>query len=508
MCGSTMWTCTSSPARNGVLLDLLARSLHRHGEVVERQPLGALEVEVAAGLALERVQLTRAVGREPGADAGVDAQQVGLRAVGPGLLDHVPQVAGDADRDRLLGLDHALAVADRAGLGHDLAHAVGDVLARHLDEPERRDLDHERLRPILIQGLAERLEHRVAVARPRHVDEVDDDDAADVAQAQLVDHRLGRLEVRAGDRVLEARLLAAPDERAGVDVDDGQRLGVVDHQIAAAGQVDAPRPQPADDVLDPVGVEQRLRVLPELDAVDQLGRGAAEERDEPVVLLLVVDDRALEVLGEDVAHDADRQVGLLEHERPRGRGLHPLLEDLVELEQVLQLALEVLALGARRGRADDRAAPAQVEALGGAPHAFALLVVEALGHADALAGGRVDHVAPGDGELHRQARALGLERVLDDLDHDLLAGLDEVGDLLAALLAAAAPRRLDAGQDDLVDVQKAVLVEADVDEGGLEPGQDVVDLALVDVADDRAVAAALEVQLGDAVALIGALPAP
>ena len=66
--------------------------------------------------------------------------------------------------------------------------------------------------------------------------------------------------------------------------------------------------------------------------------------------------------------------------------------------------------------------------------------------------------------------------------------------------AAAAARRLDARQHDLVDVQEAVLVQADVDERGLQPGQDVVDLALVDVADDRAVAAALEVELGDAVA--------
>ena len=125
--------------------------------------------------------------------------------------------------------------------------------------------------------------------------------------------------------------------------------------------------------------------------------------------------------------------------------------------------------------------------------------------ADALAGGRVDHVAPGDRELHRQPRALGLQRVLDDLHDDLLARLEQVGDLRAALLggAAAAPRRLDARQHDLVDVQEAVLVEADVDERGLQAGQDVVDLALVDVADDGAVAAALEVELGDAVTAAG-----
>ena len=43
---------------------------------------------------------------------------------------------------------------------------------------------------------AQRLHDRVAIARAGHVDEVDHDDAADVAQAQLVDDLLGGLEVR------------------------------------------------------------------------------------------------------------------------------------------------------------------------------------------------------------------------------------------------------------------------------------------------------------------------
>ena len=172
----------------------------------------------------------------------------------------------------------------------------------------------------------------------------------------------------------------------------------------------------------------------------------------------------------------------------------------MQLVQVLQLALEVRALGAVRGGAHDRAAAAEVELGGLAAQALALFVLEAPRDADALAGRRVDHVAPGDRQLHRQARALGLQRVLDDLHDDLLAGLQQVGDLAPAAAAAAALRRLDAGQHDLVDVQEAVLLEADVDERGLQAGQDVVDLALVDVADDRARAAALEVELSDAVA--------
>ena len=77
----------------------------------------------------------------------------------------------------------------------------------------------------------------------------------------------------------------------------------------------------------------------------------------------------------------------------------------------------------------------------------------------------------------------------------VLAPLDQVGDLLPVPLA------LELGHDDLVDVQEAVLLEADLDERRLHPGQDVVDGAEVDVPGDRPPLGPLEVDLGDAVVL-------
>src|SRR5205814_6503262 len=59
-------------------------------------------------------------------------------------------------------------------------------------------------------------------------------------------------------------------------------------------------------------------------------------------------------------------------------------------------------------------------------------------------------------------------------------------------------RDLDARHHDVIDVQEAVLLDADVDERGLETGQDVVDPALVDVSDYRAAPAPLYVELPDA----------
>ena len=81
-------------------------------------------------------------------------------------------------------------------------------------------------------------------------------------------------------------------------------------------------------------------------------------------------------------------------------------------------------------------------------------------------------------------------RILRDLDEDVLAGLDQLLDALRAALAV-----VQLGQDDLGDVEEAVLGEPDVDEGRLHAGQDGVDPSLVDVADDRAAAAPLDVRL-------------
>ena len=144
---------------------------------------------------------------------------------------------------------------------HDLARPVGDVLAGHLDQAERRDLDDVRLRPVALELAAKRLLDRLAVLRVRHVDEVDDDDPADVAQPQLADDLLDGLEVVLDDRVLEPLrrgLRARADETAGVDVDDGERLGVVEDQVAARREVDPAVERRVDLLLDAEALEQRL----------------------------------------------------------------------------------------------------------------------------------------------------------------------------------------------------------------------------------------------------------
>ncbi len=209
----------------------------------------------------------------------------------------------------------------------------------------------------------------------------------------------------------------------------------------------------------------------------------------------MVDQRPLEVAGEQVAGYAQRQLGLLVDERRRLDTLGPILDRLPEPFEKDQVALDVLGRGTLGGGANDHAALLPIERLDDLAQAGALLVGQAPGNAQPLALGNEDDEAAGQRDVRRQAGALGLHRILDGLDEDLLAALDELLDL------AALATTLELGNDDLVHVEKAVLLQPDLDEGGFHSGQNIVDRAFVDVARDRVALGALEVNLGDPLVL-------
>src|SRR5690606_19195887 len=101
-------------------------------------------------------------------------------------LPVLPQdLAKDLVTDRLRRLHEAAAFAARARLTEQVLEALAGALARHLDEPERRDAHDLALRVVAGEPLRERLEHLGAMLLLRHVDEIDDDDAAQVPQPQL-----------------------------------------------------------------------------------------------------------------------------------------------------------------------------------------------------------------------------------------------------------------------------------------------------------------------------------
>src|SRR5213595_2132474 len=89
--------------------------------------------------------------------------------------------------------DVAGAVAARAGDVAALSERRAKALARELHQSETRDLAHLHPRAVVAQRVAQPGLHFALVALVLHVDEVDDDKAAKVAQAQLPCYLVGRL---------------------------------------------------------------------------------------------------------------------------------------------------------------------------------------------------------------------------------------------------------------------------------------------------------------------------
>jgi hypothetical protein len=117
-----------------------------------------------------------------------------------------------------------------------LAERRAQALARHLQQAEAGDAAHLHPGAVHLQRLAQPVLHLALVLGGCHVDEVDDDQAAQVAQAQLAGDLVGRLQVGVERGLLDVAALGGARR---VDVDGDQRLGVVDDDGAAGGQAHA-----------------------------------------------------------------------------------------------------------------------------------------------------------------------------------------------------------------------------------------------------------------------------
>src|SRR5262249_14429445 len=147
------------------------------------------------------------------------------------------------------------------------------------------------------------------------------------------------------------------------------------------------------------------------------------------------------LLGQEIAQQLrdEARLAVDDRRRPLRLGLLPdLRPDLVER---LEVADDVLFRPAGRGGADDDPAGEAVRlaelADDAAGPAALRPSLDLAGHADVVHG-RHEHEDPSrHGHVRGEPRAFGAERLLDDLDEDLLSFLEELFDLLLRAIARA-----------------------------------------------------------------------
>ncbi|MBV6425185.1 MAG: hypothetical protein NAOJABEB_02999 [Steroidobacteraceae bacterium] len=310
-----------------------------------------------------------------------------------------------------------------------------------------------------------------------HVDEVDDDEPAEVADAQLAGDLVGRLEVGVECGGLD---VAAARRACGVDVDRDERLRVVDDEAAAGRELHLVRIGRLDLALDLVAREERNVVGVELELPLHVGRHRALH-----VFLggrecgRLVDEAFADVVPEIVAQCARHRVALaIDEERGRAaldrRGnLRPLLD------QVVEVPLQFFDRAADTGRAHDGAHVLRdLERIHGLAHLVAVLALDPARH---TAGPRVvrhqHEVAAGEADESGECGALVAALLFFDLDHDFLAFGQELADVHAPALGRLPEVLL----RNFFQRQEAVTLGPVVDEARLERLLDARDATLVDV---------------------------
>src|SRR5471030_1827910 len=410
------------------------------------------------------------------------------------LLGLAQQLAQDFVADGARGLDLALAGAGRTRFAQNMRQRFAGALARHLHQSQRREVRHRYLGAVARQRLFQCQQHGVAVLGVVHVDEVEDDDAAQITQPQLARDRMRRLQIGFEYRVGE---IAPADEAAGVDVDGGHGLGLVDDQVAARFQVDAAAQRAQDLLLDTIQIEQRPFARVVLQTWQHARRVGLRERRQGQVVFARVDLDGRRFIVHEVAQHALRQTQILVQQRGGRLGARAVADGGPGLAQVIDVGADV---GIRRVlglRAHDVAAffVGRQQALQTRAQRFALgFLFDLLRDADVRVLRQVDQHAAGDGDLRRQPRALGADGVLDDLHRQHLAVEEDFFDRrrrrLRVLRAVVRARFPDVGH-----VQERRAFQTDVDKGRLHARQHPHHLAGVDVAGQAARQRALDVQL-------------
>ena len=315
---------------------------------------------------------------------------------------------------------------------------------------------------VLAQGVAQAAFHLAAVAAFFHVDKVDHDQAAQIAQAHLARHFVGGFQVGAGGGFFD---VTAFDGARRVHVHAHERFGVVDHDGTARGQLHRAGVGRFDLVLNLKAAKQRRVVAVALHAGRMLGHDVGHELLRLLVDVVRVDQDVANVMVEVVANRANHQARFLVNQISAFATFGGAVDGVPEFEQVVQVPLQLWRAAANAcGAGNDGHAVGVFELVQRFFQVRAVVALNAAAHATATGVvGHEHHVAPGQGHECGQRRALVAALFFFHLHQQFLAFADGVLD--AGVVDCHALLEILFG--DFFEGQKAVAVFAVVNKTGL-----------------------------------------
>ena len=238
----------------------------------------------------------------------------------------------------------AMHAGDEAGFGE----AGAQPLAAHFHQAEMADGANLDAGAVVLQRVLQPpFDHAVMLAA-FHVDVVDDDEAGEIAKAQLPGDFLGRLQIGPQRGFLDA---AFPRRSAGVHVDRHQRFGLVDHQIAAGFELHGGGHHGIQLRINSMSREQGLPAIgllvPGHHFFGVRRHQHAHEVARCLPAVLAIDQNFLHVARIHIADRPFDQAGFLIDQRRRHRCHRGFADIVPQAHQIFAVPLD-FGLGARR----------------------------------------------------------------------------------------------------------------------------------------------------------------
>src|SRR4051794_20456303 len=162
----------------------------------------------------------------------------------------------------------------------------------------------------MLRRFLQRLHNAIAITAVFHINQVEHNNAAQIAQPNLPYDLFDRFEVGSGNRVFQSGAAAA-DKLSGVNVDCHQRLSLIDYEISAGLEPDTRLDRLVDFGLNTIRLENRLIASVKLYPLDHAGLDPVDEFNDPQIFLFRVDPDRGEVVGELIPQDTLNQIQVL-----------------------------------------------------------------------------------------------------------------------------------------------------------------------------------------------------
>ena len=308
-----------------------------------------------------------------------------------------------------------------------------------------------------------------------HIDKVDDDNAADIAQPHLTDDFFHRFDIGVNDGIFQVRRAHV---FAGIHIDGRQRFGIVDHDVAAVFQPRFPFPGLFDFFKKVVFFKDRHHVGDGhtifIIAVKEL-----QPFDDRVVGFLTVDDDPRHIFGDLISEDAGEQIQIF-IDQAAAFGVSALVDDLApDTAQPFQIGQQFFFAGALSHGAHNNAHAFGADLFRHFRKTLAFFFIfDPTGNADIRYGGHQHKVTPGQRQMGRHPSAFGRGRFLHDLNQNFLSFFQQIVDthIIDGLIF-----RRNFGQY-FADIEKAVFVQPDIHKGRLHSGENIFHDPLIDIA--------------------------